>query len=167
MAAAVPEPEGGVMRRKLSPVIALVVAGVVAAAALPSALGSPATPGVTARTVTIGGTFPLSGPASSYAPIPVGMKAYFSYVNATKGRDGKRGVGGRQIVWKYYDDAYNPAQTVQLTQQLVQQDHVFAVVGGLGTPSQEAVRAYLNQQKVPQIYVSTGATEFGAEQSTY
>jgi branched-chain amino acid transport system substrate-binding protein len=155
------------MRRKLSPVMALAVAVVAAAAALPSALGGPSTPGITARDVVIGGTFPLSGPASPYAPIPVGMKAYFSYVNATRGPDGKRGVGGRQIVWKYYDDTYNPAQTVQLTQQLVQQDHVFAVVGGLGTQQQEAVRAYLNQQKVPQIYVSTGATEFGAEQSTY
>ena len=155
------------MRRKLSPVMALAAAVVAAMAALPGALGGPAVPGVTAKDVVIGGTFPLSGPASTYAPIPVGMKAYFSYVNATRGPDGKRGVGGRQIVWKYYDDGYNPAQTVQLTQQLVQQDHVFALVGGLGTPPQEAVRAYLNQQKVPQLYVSTGATEFGAQQSTY
>jgi branched-chain amino acid transport system substrate-binding protein len=156
------------MRRKLFPVIALAAAGVVTMVALPSAFGgSQVTPGVTARTVTIGGTFPLSGPASSYAPIPVGMKTYFSYVNATRGPDGKRGVRGRQIVWKYYDDAYNPSQTVQLTQQLVQQDHVFALVGGLGTSQQEAVRAFCNQQKVPQIYVSSGATEFGSQQSTY
>src|SRR5262245_39147383 len=156
------------MRRKLYPVIALAIAGLVTLLALPSAFAKPQIdPGITARTVTIGGTFPLSGPASSYAPIPVGMKAYFSYVNATRGPDHKRGVGGRQIIWKYYDDAYNPAQTVQQTQQLVQQDKVFALVGGLGTPPQEAVRAYLNQQKVPQLYVSTGATEFGADQSTY
>jgi len=156
------------MRRKLFPVIALAAAGVVTMVALPSAFGgNQVTPGVTARTVTIGGTFPLSGPASSYAPIPVGMKTYFSYINATRGPDGKRGVRGRQIVWKYYDDAYNPSQTVQLTQQLVQQDHVLARVGGLGTSQQEAVRAFCKQQKVPQIYVSTGATEFGAQQSTY
>src|SRR3954453_23555858 len=143
--------------------ILLAVIAITAAVASVAALASTkADPGITSRVVTIGGTFPLSGPASSYAPIPVGMKAYFSYVNATRGPDGKRGVGGRQIVWKYYDDAYNPAQTVQLTQQLVQQDHVFALVGGLGTSQQEAVRAYLNQQKVPQLYVSTGATEFGA-----
>jgi len=104
------------MRRKLSPVLAVVVAALATLVALPNALGGPAVPGVTARDVVIGGTFPLSGPASSYPPIPVGMKAYFSYVNATRGPDGKRGVGGRQIVWKYYDDAYNPAQTVELTQ---------------------------------------------------
>jgi branched-chain amino acid transport system substrate-binding protein len=156
------------MRRKLYLVIALIVTGVVTMVALPSAFGrEQATPGLTSRTVTIGGTFPLSGPASSYAPIPVGMRAYFSYVNATRGPDRKRGVGGRQIIWKYYDDAYNPAQTVQLTRQLVEQDHVFALVGGLGTSQQEAVTAYCNQQKVPQLYVSTGATEWGAEQTEH
>src|SRR5579884_2922606 len=145
------------MRRKLSAAVALAVAGVVAMVALPSAFGhAQVDPGITARTITIGGTFPLTG----YAPIPVGMKAYFSYVNATKGPDGKRGVGGRQIIFKYYDDAYNPAQTVQLTQQLVQQDHVFATVGALGTPQQEAVRQTLNSEGVPQLYVSTGATEY-------
>jgi len=155
------------MRRKLFPVIAL-VAGVATLAALPSAFGRPQVdPGITAKTVTIGGTFPLSGPASSYAPIPAGMKAYFSYVNARKGPDGKRGVGGRQIIWKYYDDAYNPAQTVQMTRQLVEQDKVFALVGGLGTSQQEAVVDYANQQKVPQIYVSTGATEWGSQQSAH
>jgi hypothetical protein len=123
--------------------------------------GGAATPGVTAKIVSIGGTFPFSGPASSYAPIPVGMQAYFSYVNATKTK-GKRGVFGRQIAFDAEDDGYNPALTVQKTKELVEQRHVFAVVGGLGTEPQEAVTAYLNQQKVPQIYVSTGATEWGA-----
>jgi branched-chain amino acid transport system substrate-binding protein len=146
------------MRRR-----ALLVLGVVAmAAAVTTGAfgGAGATPGVSAKIVTIGGTFPFSGPASSYAPIPVGMKAYFSYVNATRTK-GKRGVFGRQIVFKTYDDGYNPALTVQKTKQLVEQDHVFALVGGLGTEPQEAVTAYANQQKVPQIYVSTGATEWG------
>jgi branched-chain amino acid transport system substrate-binding protein len=149
---------------------ALLALGVVASAAavlLPGAMGgASATPGVTARTVTIGGTFPFSGPASSYAPIPVGMKAYFSYVNATR-TNGKRGVFGRQIVFKTYDDGYNPANTVQRTKQLVEQDHVFALVGGLGTEPQDAVKEYVNQQKVPQIYVSTGATQWGAEHDKY
>jgi branched-chain amino acid transport system substrate-binding protein len=150
------------MRRAL---LALGVVAIAATVLMPGAFGrTAATPGVTARTVTIGGTFPLSGPASSYAPIPVGMKAYFSYVNATKGPDGKRGVNGRQIVFKYYDDGYNPAQTVQRTRQLVEQDHVFALVGGLGTEPQQAVRDYANQQKVPQIYVSTGATTWGHDE---
>jgi branched-chain amino acid transport system substrate-binding protein len=156
------------MRGKLYPVIALAAAALVTLLALPSALSqTQLDPGITAKSVTIGGTFPLSGPASGYAPIPVGMKAYFSYVNATRGPDHKRGVDGRQIIWKYYDDGYNPALTVQQTQRLVQQDKVFALVGGLGTPQQEAVRQFLNQSKVPQIYVSSGATEFGALASKY
>jgi branched-chain amino acid transport system substrate-binding protein len=143
---------------------ALLTLGVVAiAAAITTGAfgGAGATPGVSAKIVTIGGTFPFTGPASSYAPIPVGMQAYFSYINALKTK-GKRGVFGRQIVFNAVDDGYNPALTVQKTKQLVEQDHVFALVGGLGTEPQEAVTAYLNQQKVPQIYVSTGATEWGA-----
>jgi branched-chain amino acid transport system substrate-binding protein len=153
------------MRKAL---LALGVIAIASAVVLPGAFGGgSATPGVTARAVTIGGTFPLSGPASSYAPIPVGMAAYFSYVNARRGPDGRRGVNGRQIIFKVYDDGYNPANTVQRTKQLVEQDHVFALVGGLGTEQQESVTAYANQQKVPQIYVSTGATEWGAKHAEH
>ena len=68
------------------------------------------------------------------------MKAYFSYINARKGPDGKRGIYGRQIVFNIYDDGYNPAQTVQQTRKLVEQDKVFAVVGSLGTEHNEAIR---------------------------
>jgi branched-chain amino acid transport system substrate-binding protein len=143
-------------------VFALGVVAIGAAVLLPGAMGgSAATPGLTAKIVSVGGTFPFSGPASSYAPIPVGMQAYFSYVNAKK-TNGRRGVFGRQIKFNAVDDGYNPAQTVQKTKQLVEQDRVFALVGGLGTEPQQAVTAYANQQKVPQIYVSTGATEWGA-----
>ena len=118
-------------------------------------------PGITSKTIVIGGTFPLTGPASSYAPIPHAMKAYFSYINARKGPDGKRGVLGRQIVFKYYDDGYNPVNSVQLQRKLVQEDKVFAVVGTLGTEVNEAVQPYLNSSKVPQVLVSTGASEWG------
>jgi branched-chain amino acid transport system substrate-binding protein len=146
----------------------LVAFGAALALGLPAAFGGAAAdPGVTSKTVVLGGTFPLTGAASSYAPIPRGMQAFFSYINARKGADHKRGVGGLQIIWKYYDDAYNPTNTVQQTQRLVEQDHVFALVGGLGTEPQQAVRDYLNQRKVPQIYVSTGATFFGADHSKY
>ena len=126
-----------------------------------------ADPGITARSVTIGGTFPLTGPASSYAPIPAGMKAYFAYINARRGPDEKRGIGGRQIIWKYYDDGYNPVNSVQLQRRLVEQDKVFAVVGTLGTEVNEAVRPYLNAQKVPHVLVSTGASEFGKVDKEY
>jgi branched-chain amino acid transport system substrate-binding protein len=138
----------------------------VAALALtvPGALGgAEQTPGVTAKTIVIGGTFPLTGPVASYAPIALGMKAYFSFVNARKGPDGKRGVMGRRIVWKIYDDAYNPANTVQLTRKLVEEDKVFATVGQLGTEHNLAVRPYLNQRKVPQTLVSTGASYWGTQ----
>ncbi len=145
-------------------------AGLVAVLALsvPGAFGGAAqTPGVTARTITIGGTFPQTGPAASYGVIPLGMRAYFSYVNKRKGPDGKRGVYGRQIVWKFYDDAYNPANTVLLTRRLVEQDKVFATVGQLGTEHNLAVRSYLNERKVPQTLVSSGASTFGFDYKQY
>ncbi len=149
------------MSKRLSAVLAgFLVAAVAAVGAL--AAGS-VDPGITAKTIKLGGTYPLSGPASSYAPIPKGLQVYFSYINARRGADKKRGVGGRQIIWKYVDDGYNPANTVQQTRSLVESDKVFALVGGLGTEPQEAVRSYLNQQQVPQLFVSTGATEFGRD----
>jgi branched-chain amino acid transport system substrate-binding protein len=89
------------------------------------------------------------------------MAAYFSYVNA------KGGVNGRKIVWKYEDDGYNPANTVQLTHKFVEQDHAFALVGGLGTEPQLPVRQYLNDNKVPQLFVSTGATTFDRDWAQY
>jgi branched-chain amino acid transport system substrate-binding protein len=122
-----------------------------------------ATPGVSKSSIVIGGTFPLSGPASLYAPIPRGMEAYFNYVNNRKGKDGKKGIHGRKIVWKYYDDAYNPAQTVQLTNKLILDDKVFADVGSLGTEPTQAARPILNQRKIPQIFVATGASYWGLQ----
>jgi branched-chain amino acid transport system substrate-binding protein len=122
-----------------------------------------ATPGVTASTITIGGTFPLSGPASLYAPIPRGMEAYFNWVNTRKGPDGKKGIRGRRIIWKYYDDGYNPAQTVQLTNKLVLEDKVFAIVGSLGTEHNQAIRPFLNARKIPQILIATGASYWGLQ----
>jgi branched-chain amino acid transport system substrate-binding protein len=96
------------------------------------------------------------------------MRAYFSYINSrTAKSDGKRGVYGRQIIFKVEDDGYNPVNTLQKTRKLVEQDKVLALVGGLGTEAQLAVRGYLNQQKVPQIYVSTGSTQFGAEHNEF
>ncbi len=129
--------------------------------------GAEQAPGVTAKTITIGGTFPLTGPAASYAPIPVGMKAYFAYINARKGPDGKRGVMGRRIIWKYYDDGYNPANTRQLSARLVEQDKVFATVGQLGTEPVLGARQYMNEQRVPQALVSTGASYWGTQYKEY
>src|SRR5437762_13563925 len=81
-----------------------------ASAAREGAGSAAATPGVTKSSIVIGGTFPLSGPVSGYAPTARGMEAYFNYVNNRKGKDGKKGIRGRQIAWKYYADGYNRAQ---------------------------------------------------------
>lgn len=149
------------MRKGLLIVLALALA-LVGVLATGASGASNQAPGVTAKSITIGGTFPLTGPASLYAPIPSAMKAYFSYVNSRKA-GGKRGVNGRQIVFKFYDDGYNPANSVQLTRQLVEQDKVFAVVGSLGTEVNLAIRPYLNSKKVPHVLVATGATAWGKD----
>jgi branched-chain amino acid transport system substrate-binding protein len=142
----------------------LLVGATIAAAAVVGATAGArptATPGVTATQILLEGTFPLSGPASGYAPIPVGMGAYFAYANA------HGGVNGRKIKWQYEDDGYNPANTVQITHKFVEQDHAFALIGGLGTEPQLSVRQYLNDNKVPQLFVSTGATTFDRDYAQY
>ena len=146
----------------------LIVCGVGLVAALvltvPGAFGGAAqTPGVTAKTITIGATLPLTGTAAAYAPIVLGLQTYIKWVNARRGPDGKRGIMGRQVIYKIYDDGYNPANTIQLTRRLVEEDKVFAVVGQLGTEPVQAARAYLNQQKVPQVLVATGASYWGTQ----
>jgi branched-chain amino acid transport system substrate-binding protein len=112
-------------------------------------------PGVTATGVLLGGTVPLTGEAAAFGTVGAGAKAYFDYVN------GKGGVNGRKIEYRYYDDAYNPAQTVQLTRKLVEQDRVFAIFGSVGTANNLAIRDYLNSQKVPQLFVADGSQQIG------
>ena len=108
-------------------------------------------PGVTASTVTIGSHQPLTGPAApGYSEIAPAMKAYFDLVNANGG------VHGRKIEFKYLDDAYNPTQTVAVVKQLVLQDKVFGIVGGLGTPTHTKVVDFLNSSRVPDLFVSSG-----------
>jgi ABC-type branched-subunit amino acid transport system substrate-binding protein len=117
--------------------------------------------GVTSDTITIGTTTPLSGPASFYAPVSKGANAYYQYINA------HGGVNGRKIKYDILDDSYDPAKAVPLTHQLVEQDQVFAVVAQLGTPINTATRPYLNEQKVPDIFVATGATKWGADYKAF
>jgi branched-chain amino acid transport system substrate-binding protein len=117
--------------------------------------------GVTKDSILIGGTAPLSGPAAAYGTIAKASDAYFHYVNDNGG------INGRQITFKYLDDGYNPAQTVPLTKQLVEQDQAFIMYEGLGTQPQTSVRDYLNGAKVPQVFVATGATTFSAEFEKY
>ena len=108
-------------------------------------------PGITAKTVTVGGHFPLTGPAApGYSEIPAAIGAYFKHVNANGG------VNGRQLKMIARDDGYNPTNTVKVTKQLVLQDKVFAILGGLGTPTHTKVVDYLNASRVPDIFVSSG-----------
>ncbi len=117
--------------------------------------------GVTKDNILLGGTAPLSGPAAAYGALARASDAYFHYVNDSGG------VNGRQITYKYLDDAYNPAQTVPLTKQLVEQDQIFLFYFGSGTQTQTSVREYLNSKKVPQVFTATGATTFSAEFDKY
>ncbi|HEY7927629.1 MAG TPA: ABC transporter substrate-binding protein, partial [Candidatus Dormibacteraeota bacterium] len=108
-------------------------------------------PGITATSVTIGSTQPLTGPAApGYSEIAPASNAYFKYVNA------HGGVFGRSINYKILDDGYNPTNTASLTRQLVLQDNVYAVLDALGTPTHLAVVDYLNQEKVPDLFVASG-----------
>ncbi len=113
-------------------------------------------PGITATTITIGSTQPLTGPAApGYSEIAPASNAYFKYVNA------HGGIFGRKIVYKFLDDGYNPANTTSLTHQLVLKDNIFADFNALGTPTNLAVTPFLNQEKVPQVFVATGCACFG------
>jgi branched-chain amino acid transport system substrate-binding protein len=138
--------------------ILAVLAGVatVAAMAATAASGATRANGITSSSITIGGTFPLTGVASLYKTIPAAEKAYFDYLNDTKG-----GVGGRKINFIIKDDAYSPAQTVPLAQQLVESDKVFAAFGSLGTAPGLATWDYYNQKKVPQLFLATGDSYWG------
>jgi branched-chain amino acid transport system substrate-binding protein len=140
----------------------LAAAAVALAAAAPLALGgSTADPGVSSTTILLGGTSPLTGPAASYASVARGARAYFDSINA------QGGVAKREIEYRIIDDAYNPAQTVQAVRRLAEQDKVFAVFNTLGTEANLAIRDYLNQLKVPQLFVASGATTWGRDAAKY
>ncbi|MFG3341321.1 ABC transporter substrate-binding protein [Glycomyces sp. NPDC048151] len=109
-------------------------------------------PGVTDDTVTIGTHQPLTGPAAAgYATISAATAAYFAYVNANGG------INGREIEYLVKDDAYDPSATQTAVRELVTEEKVFAIVNGLGTPTHSAVLDYLDQQGVPDLFVSSGS----------
>jgi ABC-type branched-subunit amino acid transport system substrate-binding protein len=117
--------------------------------------GAEKVPGVTDTEVLIGANFPVSqSPASSYAVIADAMRAYFDYVNS------QGGVYGRKIRFLVGDDHYNPADAVEVVRRLVEQDQVFAIVGGLGDPTQLAVIDYLEDEGVPDLFLGGGVVKF-------
>jgi branched-chain amino acid transport system substrate-binding protein len=128
--------------------------------AVPTALAAN-TPGVTATTITIGGTVPITGPAALFGSVGRGADAYFKYVNA------HGGVNGRKIKYLYRDDAYDPSKTVALTRELVENDKVFAIFSPIGTDNTIATTDYLNAAKVPQLFAGTGAAQVGDGYKTH
>jgi branched-chain amino acid transport system substrate-binding protein len=138
------------MRRTLSLALGLALA---LGSAVPAAEAQ--TPGVTASEIKIGNTNPYSGPASAYGTIGKVIGAYLKKVND------EGGVNGRKINYITYDDGYSPPKTVEMVRRLVEQDQVAFVFQTLGTPTNSAIHKYMNQQKVPHLFVATGATKWG------
>ena len=113
--------------------------------------GAQKVPGVTDTEILLGTHMPLSQtPAAAYAPVADAMRAYFEHVNS------KGGIYGRKIRLLVGDDHYNPADTVEVVRKLVEQDKVFAIVGGLGDTTHSAVWKYLEENGVPDMFISGG-----------
>jgi ABC-type branched-subunit amino acid transport system substrate-binding protein len=109
--------------------------------------------GITADSIKIGATYPLTGVAApGYSDIPTGVKAYFDYVNS------QGGVNGRKIDYVYKDDGYNPTNTSSVTNDLVLNQKVFATMGSLGTAPHNAVLDFLNSEGVPDLFVASGSS---------
>jgi branched-chain amino acid transport system substrate-binding protein len=124
------------------------------AAETPSAVPAEV-PGVTDTEILLGTHQPLTGPAAAYSQIAKATKAYFDYINDTEG-----GVYGRKITYMIEDDQYSPPLTVEVVRKLVEQDHVFAILNGLGTAAHMQVVDYLTDRDIPDLFPSTGALEW-------
>jgi branched-chain amino acid transport system substrate-binding protein len=115
-------------------------------------------PGVTDTEIKIGQTMPYSGPASPYSAVGKAESAYFNMINE------QGGVNGRKINLKSLDDAFSPPKTVEQTRRLVEEDHVAFIWQSLGTPTNTAIERYLNDRKIPQLFISTFASKFNDPQ---
>jgi branched-chain amino acid transport system substrate-binding protein len=136
------------------------VAALSAAFALCTAISNPALAqksydsGASDTEIKIGNIMPYSGPASAYAVIGKAEEAYFNKVNA------EGGINGRKINFISYDDAYSPPKTVEQARKLVESDNVLLIFGSLGTSTNGAIRKYMNEKKVPQLFVASGASKW-------
>jgi len=133
-------------------------------AALCTAMSNPALAqkaydnGASDTEIRIGNIMPYSGPASAYAAIGKAEEAYFNKINA------EGGINGRKIKFISYDDGYSPPKTVEQARKLVESDNVLLIFGSLGTSTNGAIRKYMNEQKVPQIFVASGASKWNDPQ---
>jgi branched-chain amino acid transport system substrate-binding protein len=141
------------MTRKPTVLAGLAAAGLVLAAGLALAAGQYG-PGASDSEIKIGNTVPYSGPASAYGTIGKSNAAYFAMINE------QGGINGRKINFISRDDGYSPPKTVEQVRKLVEEDQVLAVFQALGTPSNSAIQGYLNDNKVPQLFVATGASKW-------
>jgi branched-chain amino acid transport system substrate-binding protein len=126
-----------------------------AVAAMPAHAEKKYDTGATDTEIKIGQTMPYSGPASAYAVIGRTEAAYFKMINE------HGGINGRKINLISLDDGYSPPKTVEQTRKLVEEEHVLIDFNPLGTPPNSAIQKYMNAQKVPQLFVATGATKWG------
>jgi branched-chain amino acid transport system substrate-binding protein len=111
-------------------------------------------PGVSDTEIKLGNTMPYSGPASAYGAIGKAETAYFNMINE------QGGINGRKINFISRDDGYSPPKTVEIVRKLVEEDQVLALFNTLGTPPNTAIHAYANDNKVPQLFVATGADKW-------
>src|SRR5882757_7035141 len=110
--------------------------------------------GVTDKEIKIGNVMPYSGPASAYAVIGRIEAAYFKMINE------QGGINGRKINFISYDDGYSPPKTFEQTRKLVESDEVFLLFNIVGTPGNAAIQKYVNQKKIPHLFISSGATRW-------
>ncbi|MGD9884555.1 MAG: ABC transporter substrate-binding protein, partial [Reyranella sp.] len=112
-------------------------------------------PGVSDKEIKLGNTNPYSGPLSAYGVIGKCITGYWNMVND------QGGINGRKITFITYDDGFQPPKTVEMVRKLVEDDQVFSTFQLLGTATNTVVQKYLNQRKVPQLFVATGASKWG------
>lgn len=132
--------------------------GVAAALALAGCDQKQSTPGVSETEIKLGQTMPYSGPASAYGAIGKTETAYFQMLNE------QGGINGRKVNLISLDDAYAPPRAVEQVRKLVEQEQVLALFQNLGTPTNSAIHDYVNQQKVPHLFLATGASKWGDPQ---
>jgi ABC-type branched-subunit amino acid transport system substrate-binding protein len=115
-------------------------------------------PGASDNEIKLGQTMPYSGPLSGFITLAKAELAYFAMIND------RGGVNGRKITMISLDDGFSPPKTVEQTRKLVENDHVLAISGSLGTSTNAAIQKYLNQKKVPQLFLATGASRWNDPQ---
>jgi branched-chain amino acid transport system substrate-binding protein len=146
------------MTRRRTNLLVCIALGLVSGIALgvnPAGAQKKYDPGVTDSEIKVGNIMPYSGPLSAYALIGRTEAAFFRKLND------EGGINGRKINFVSYDDAFSPPKTVEQARKLVESDEVLLIFQSLGTPTNNSIQKYMDQKKVPQLFVATGATKFG------